>query len=358
MLGLRQRLGTLALVVVSVVAGLLALELGLRAANGYLGDWSNFVLDARSVLSKTEGQRFQYDELLGFVPRGPEPGGGLRPNGSDTPAGTLILAVGDSYTYGEEVADDETWPALLQQRTGQPVLNGGVSGYGFDQTVLRAEMLATRYRPGTIVVSFIADDILRTEMSRIWGAEKPYFDLAGENIAKDAPKAALVLRNVPVPPRAKPASTLSLAQRLLGYSFLFDFVLRRLDLLHDWYGDHVRVHPAGTGEQIACRLTDRLAELKRLSGARLLVLAEYDPVVWDEPHLAPEQRRLTEGLLACARQRGLATLDSYDALAASKLAPSAVAKGPRGFYKLWHMNRAGNELIARLVAKALETDGK
>ena len=61
----------------------------------------------------------------------------------------------------------------LQQLTGRRVLNGGVSGYGFDQTVLRAEQLAARYKPSAIVVSFIADDIQRTEMRRLWSADKP-----------------------------------------------------------------------------------------------------------------------------------------------------------------------------------------
>jgi lysophospholipase L1-like esterase len=337
--------GRVITVLVSVVVGLLALEVGLRAANGYLGDWSNLVLEARTVLSQTEGQRFRYDELLGFVPRD-----GVRPNGDGGPAATpvpaadAIVAVGDSYTYGEEVADGETWPAHLQRRTGRPVLNGGVSGYGFDQTVLRAGMMAAQYHPKVIVVSFIADDILRTEMRRIWGAQKPYFDLQGNG---------LVLRNVPVPPRADPRSTLNFWQRTLGYSFLFDFVLRRLSLLHDWFGDHVRVHPAGTGETIACRLTDRLAELQRVSGIPVLVLAQYDPVVWDDAKFAAEQRRMTAGLLACARRNGLATLDSFDATAHPEVAPA-----PRALYKLWHMNDAGNRMIADLVAGELTAHGR
>ena len=72
-----------------------------------------------------------------------------------------------------------------------------------------------------------------------------------------------MLRGVPVPPRADPRTTLTFWQRTLGYSYLFDFILRRLDLLHDWFGDHLRVHAPGTGERLACRLTDRLADLQR-----------------------------------------------------------------------------------------------
>jgi hypothetical protein len=152
---------------------------------------------------------------------------------------------------------------------------------------------------------------------------------------------------VPVPPRADPRTTLTFWQRTLGYSYLFDFILRRLDLLHDWFGDHLRAHPAGTGETLACRLTERLAALQRSSGARVLVVAEYDPVVWDDPAFAAEQRRLTKGLLDCAAKNGLATIDSFQALAEQ-------AK-PRQLYVLWHMNEPGNRLIARLIAAALSS---
>jgi len=249
--------------------------------------------------------------------------------------------VGDSFTFGDEVKDGQTWPAQLKLLTGRHVLNGGVSGYGFDQAVLRAEQLAGKYKPSAIVVGFIADDIRRTEMRRLWSADKPYFDLDS-----DPGSDKIVLRNVPVPQRVDPRSTLTFWQRTLGYSYLFDFILRRLDLLHDWFGDHVRVHPAGTGETLACRLTDRLANLQRSSGARVIVVAEYDPVVWDDPAFAAEQRRMTKGLLDCAAKNGLSTIDSFPALAETAQ--------PRRLYGLWHMTEQGNRLIAKLIAGQLK----
>jgi len=292
--------------------------------------------------------RYVHDPQLGHVPRPGYAapgltieGDGLRRTGEQV-AGAPILAVGDSFTYGDEVNDGQTWPAQLQLLTGRRVLNGGVSGYGFDQIVLRAEQLAARYKPSAIVVSFIADDIRRTEMRRLWSADKPWFDLD---------KDQLVLRGVPVPPRADPRTTLSFWQKTLGYSYLFDFILRRLDELHDWFGDHIRVHPEGTGERLACRLTDRLADLQRTTGARVVVVAEYDPVawddpmVWDDPAFATEQRRMAKALLDCAAKNGLLTIDSFPALANTP--------NPHQLYTLWHMNEPGNRLIAALVAEKL-----
>jgi lysophospholipase L1-like esterase len=330
---IRERLSRLGLVLLSVVLVLVLLELGLRASTGWLFDWRNLVLGARTIHGEREQSRFLDDALVGYVPR-PD---GFRPT-SEAP-GVPILAVGDSYTYGEEVGDGETWPAQLQRLMGRKVLNAGASGYGFDQSVLRAEKIAATRRPSAIVVSFIADDIRRTEMRRQWGAEKPYFDFQG---------SGLVLRNVPVPSRPDPRTTLSFWQRTLGHSFLFDLVMRRLDLLYDWFGDHIRVHPPGDGERIACLLTERLRELQSSSGARVLVLAEYDPLVWQKPEFAAEQRRIARGLLACAAQRGLGTIDSFETMAAV-----SEAGGPRGLYGQWHLNERGNGLIAKLVADAL-----
>ena len=340
----RPRGARIALVLGSIVAGLILLELGLRASTWvYLFNWPNFVRDARTVHTERDSGRHVHDARLGHTPRPAYSASGitieangLRHTGEPPASGGPILAVGDSFTFGEEVADADAWPAQLQRIIGRRVLNAGVSGYGFDQIVLRAEELAPLYKPAAIVVAFIADDIRRTEMRRLWGADKPYYDIDGQT---------LVVRNVPVPPRADPQSTLDFWQRTLGYSFLADFIMRRFDLLYDWYGDHLRVHPPGTGERIACLLTGRLAELQRSSGARVLVVAEYDPVVWDDPAFAAKQRDMTGALLACAQKQGLATLDSYDAMVGTS--------NPRQLYVRWHMNEEGNALIARLAARAL-----
>jgi len=344
---MKDWIGRLGLTCAAVAFTLGALEIGLRLADGnWIAAWPNFVLESRIVLAAREHSRFVEDPLLGYEPR---PGysapdvsfddHGFRRTGDakagDAKAGDTILAVGDSYTYGDEVSDAETWPAHLQRLTGARVLNAGVSGYGFDQSVLRAEKLASGRTLSTIVVSFIADDVRRTEMRRLWGAEKPYFDIAEDR---------LVLRNVPVPPRPDPRTTLSIWQRTLGYSFLVDFVLRRLDLLHNWFGDHLRVHAEGDGERIACLLTGRLAELQRISGARVLLMAQYDPVVWQKPEFAAEQHRLTQGVLRCGKQAGLDVLDTFDAM--SKATPTSL-------YGLWHMNDAGNKLVASLIASAI-----
>jgi lysophospholipase L1-like esterase len=350
-----RRLG---LVAVSIVLCLGALELLLRATSGNLFAWPNYVLQSREVLTGFQTLQYLHDDTLGYVPRPgyATPKGynapdirfdaeGFRIAGDGpAPGGPPILAVGDSYTFGEEVNNGETWPALLQARTGARVLNAGVAGYGFDQIVLRAERLAPQVRPAAIVVSFIADDLRRTEKSRLWSADKPWFDLD-----KGIGGNGLVLRGVPVPPRTDPRRTLTLAQRVFGYSYLVDFVLRRLSLMEDWFGDHVRVHPAGMGEEIGCRLTARLRTLRDTSGVPMLLVAQYDPFIFKDAAFGAEQRRLTGHILDCARRQGIAVLDTFDAVAGHK-----GDGGPLGLYAQWHMNGAGNSLVADGIAAALK----
>src|SRR5471030_2269728 len=113
---LRERTRQTGLVIVSLAIGLIALELGLRATVGQLYFWPNYVLQARETLAGFQTLEYDRDDQLGYVPR---PGystptgykapdirfdaAGYRTNG-DAPAstGAPILALGDSYTYGEE----------------------------------------------------------------------------------------------------------------------------------------------------------------------------------------------------------------------------------------------------------------
>ncbi|NBX93928.1 MAG: hypothetical protein EBQ85_11920 [Proteobacteria bacterium] len=52
--------------------------------------------------------------------------------------------MGDSFTFGAEVNDNETWPSHLQNFSKTTVLNGGVVGFGLDQTYLLFEELITQ----------------------------------------------------------------------------------------------------------------------------------------------------------------------------------------------------------------------
>src|SRR5688572_7785806 len=74
-------------------------------------------------------------------------------------------AFGDSFTYGDEVGDGETWPHYLSMATHCEVRNFGFSAYAADQAVLRYE----RERPSTGVVFLgVSDEMPRRTIAASW----------------------------------------------------------------------------------------------------------------------------------------------------------------------------------------------
>lgn len=78
-------------------------------------------------------------------------------------AGKRRVAVfGDSFVYGSEVADAESWPAQLEAMSDDlDVLNYGVPGYGTDQAYLRYEHEGDRYSPDHVVIGFAPVNLRR-----------------------------------------------------------------------------------------------------------------------------------------------------------------------------------------------------
>jgi hypothetical protein len=344
------------LLLASIVVALLLGEALVRAFASDTGRWRlhNFVVDPS--LSDSRHRTMQPHPLLGYVPkpgyRWVAPDGrsmtfdneGFRQHHALDPApanGEPVLVAGDSYAMGEEVSDDETVPAHLEQSLGRPVINAGVSGYGLDQAVLRSEALVPRLNPAVLVVPFIADDVWRSAQRILWGVPKPYFEIED---------GALALRDVPVPPPGD--RELDPFRRIAGYSFLVHTLMRRLKLTAYWYRGQVQqAEPSGAdGQQVACLLMQRLAQLAETAdtGLRVLVVAEYTPQAWPgQPYHRPEAA-VTAAVLACAHDAGLETLDVLPALSA------AVARvGVERLYRAGHMSDAGNRLVAEQIAGRL-----
>jgi hypothetical protein len=327
---LRNGLAGAALVLVSLVATLGALELAVRAWRGNFSDWSNQIVAVRNPGMVDQG--LTYDSQLGWVVTA---GDRAMPRMDGPP---FVLAIGDSFTYGMEVNDDQTWPFYLQELLRAKVENGGVPGYGIDLDVLRAERLVPALKPAHLVLSFIADDIRRMEMHRMWGRERPYFEL--EN-------GALALRHVPVPPSPPYGSQLPWWEHWIGWSALVDMLRVRLVYdLPEYFGDHARALPRGAGEGLVCPLMQRLARL----GVPTLVVAQYAPYGWDNKAYGIEAHRQSLHVLDCAAKAGLKTLDLFD------MVDGAIRAGGRDAVfnpHADHQSPAGNRLTTGKIAAAL-----
>lgn len=77
------------------------------------------------------------------------------------PAGTRVLALGDSLTAPHGVKPGEDWPTLLAQKTGWAVINAGVSGDTSAGALARLPALLDEHQPQLVLVSLGGNDMLR-----------------------------------------------------------------------------------------------------------------------------------------------------------------------------------------------------
>lgn len=138
----------------------------------------------------------------------------------------LIDAYGDSYTFGSDVNDDETWSHALSQLAGMRVRNFGVVAFGPDQALLKIERNVRRgIRAPIIVLAMISENINRlVNVYRPFYARKepgPTF----KPIFVESNGAMRPLNLVPQPLRSQ-ADYQAAIDRAKPYDY--------------WYGEHAR----------------------------------------------------------------------------------------------------------------------
>ena len=167
-----------------------------------------------------ENFHVQYDPDLGWVnapnvsvPDLYRPGVGIHINSQslradreytkEVPAGmTRAICLGDSFTMGFGVRDDQTWCHLLTRISRDlETLNMGQGGYGLDQAYLRYRRDGEKFDHNIAILAFISDDIRRLASN----PAKPNLEI--EN-------GRSIIKNTPVP---RSASSQSAWMRILYY---------------------------------------------------------------------------------------------------------------------------------------------
>lgn len=277
-----------------------------------------------------------------------------------------VLACGESFTFGEEVADDEAWSARLEALVpALEVLNYGVGGYGTDQALLRISREA-RGPIDALLVGLMLENIGRNvnRYRPLWypsaqPAAKPRFVLAGaglelvpqpfatraelvEAVASGAVFARLAEHehwSDGAPPAWLAWSTaarLAAAQRA--------YAARELaPLWSDVAGEPFRTTLA---------LLEALRDAARaLGNAPVLVLVF--PMRADLAGLVEHGRRYWSPLLAALAERDIPCLDLGDPLAAAAREPGGVD----ALYLESHLGPRGNEIVAAAIAAHLTRAG-
>lgn len=95
--------------------------------------------------------------------RGPE-------RAPEAPGRTRLIALGDSVTFGNDLAYAETWPAVLELELraldpGVDVLDLGLGGYDTAQEVATLADIGLAFRPAHVIVGFCVNDVGVVSMS-------------------------------------------------------------------------------------------------------------------------------------------------------------------------------------------------
>jgi hypothetical protein len=192
---LRLVIGKWALVFCSSFLTLALFEIGLRLFAPQYGNFVqpddlieySFVPGATYVVSSPE-------PCPGWGSAGTFNSHGLRDREYEytKPRGTFrILALGDSYTEGFQVALEKTWPKQLERRLNQQsgtlkyeVINAGRSSMGTGTEYLYYLTEGKRYDPDLVLVLFIPNDF-RDNVGDLSGRLQPHFSLSGEKLVLD-----------------------------------------------------------------------------------------------------------------------------------------------------------------------------
>src|SRR5688572_17480972 len=89
---------------------------------------------------------------------------GCGPKGPTLPrlsGGDVIVAFGDSLTYGTGAAEHESYPAVLAGMIGKNVIRAGVPGEVTAQGLQRLQSVIDEHRPKLVIVCLGGNDMLK-----------------------------------------------------------------------------------------------------------------------------------------------------------------------------------------------------
>ena len=261
-----------------------------------------------------------------------------------------VFALGDSFTLGVGVENDETFCARLAAlEPALEVINGGVIGYGTSQELLLLRDEALAFAPDVVLVVFFWNDVANSFDRDI--ARFRFRD--GELVYPAAPEPAL--EPVAAPRRERRA--------WLRYSYLYRFVSDRIKVarfavrvalgLPVEKGEVLTAQEREAAWELEFALLREIDRLVRASGARTLLV-----VVPEQLQVEPERRvvglveadyAVQERLRRFAESEGIPMLDLLPGLRAER-----EATGRDLYYRQdRHLTAAGHGVVARLIHEAL-----
>lgn len=288
---------------------------------------------------------------------------------------SCVSIYGDSFTFGDEVNDDEAWGNVLSGLLECKVANYGQSGYGTDQAYLRFELNAAADKAPVNLLAIYPDNILRNLNQyrpflagpyASWLAVKPRFIVEGEEL-KLIPQPSFTYDEL-VKASTTPESLFKhetfipgSANGLPRYSFPYSLTIARfitskkvrnyLSKTPSWIHYLEEDHPSD-GLKIVSGIIGKFAALSEQRGQRP-VLVLY-PTASSYRYFKSTGISATQAIADEARNLGIPYLDLHE--------PFAQHLGERNYCELLtmpescagHYNPEGNRAVASLINEILE----
>jgi hypothetical protein len=243
---------------------------------------------------------------------------------------TRVAVFGDSLAFGEEVDDGETVADHLAQiNPDWEVLNYGVHGYGFGQSVLRLEEVGGLLEPDRYVVMVLFPEDLARDRAAEFIHAKPVFRVVDGSLEVD---------NVPVPEASH-------TPRLLRMSYAAAWLFGRRG---SWHRDSA--DPA-SNLALGRAVSERAAAVCAARGKPLTVVVLLAPAGVVRYLSEPEWRRQFDALRAEFLDQRIDMLDLVPAqVEAYREERSAL------FAPLAHWSSRGNRIWAEHIARHLDRE--
>jgi lysophospholipase L1-like esterase len=247
--------------------------------------------------------------------------------GPRRPGVARLVAIGDSFTYGHGVQDDEAYPAVLARTLAArghavEVVNAGVPGYSTDQAYAWARRDGLALEPDLLLVGVHCSDLSDNH-------ERPLYDVVDGRLMARAATATRLYRL---------GSVLGQIPSVVRESRTFELLVASFD----WH-EPPPAHPAAELEAWS-RAKIRLAAVDL--AARVPALAVVLMPCKRSLAAEPDPYGPLAGELAAAGIRVLAAAPAL-AAAAGTLAPLFFRDDP-------HLNRDGTAALGRVVADFVE----
>ncbi|NUN97373.1 MAG: SGNH/GDSL hydrolase family protein [Candidatus Omnitrophica bacterium] len=253
-----------------------------------------------------------------------------------TPDKQRILIIGDSYTFGFEVKDNESYPAQLNNLLPQAeVINWGVPGYGTDQQLLLYERDGVRFKPDVVVLGFYTRDLFRNDT---WfrSFSKPVFEVVDGELA-------LTHTEIISPTEMVRQYTTGERRFETKGLYLLEYARRMFEKL-----ERRRVDETSPEWLVTSKIIERFARRARAEGSKpFLLILPHDEILEKEVSATSDTARL---LTEKSVELGMPSLDLTPILR------ETARKDPRPLYK-GHMTAWGNEVTARALLEALKKEG-